>query len=178
VTPHHFAEPTSQTLTGPPPPPDPIQSKDNRTAELMRIEVLMCDCIAPLIQLFEEIHQRRRPRIISPHFIPEMDPQPAEIRAEAARLSIAAVQLTIPDEFVPHHGPDCERRRNHPDKMIDALRMKVSTEPLKLRGEHHGVGPIELLGIEPPATLRPTHRGVTPRDLVEGLRPRCSPFSV
>lgn len=62
-------------------------------------------------------------RVVQFHHPPETEPQAAEVRTEAARLGIAAVQSAIPGEFIPDQRPDRERRGDRTDEVIDAFRV-------------------------------------------------------
>jgi hypothetical protein len=93
--------------------------------------------------------------------IPKSDVEPTEVRADAAGLSIATIQKATPSHLVSHQLLECRRRRDHSQDVSDALFVKISTIPLELRCEQHGIGLIELLRVEPPATSGPTDGGVS-----------------
>jgi hypothetical protein len=178
VTAHHLVESTSQAIAGTPPPPDPLKPKDGGATKLALIEILMDDCIPPEIQFLEKIHSGCVLWMMDPDFVPETDPETIEVRADAAGLSIAAIQEAASSQLESHDLLQCGRKRDHRQDVGDALAMKVATEPLELRGEHYGISPVELLGIEPPATMRPADRGVPPCDFVESPCSRRSPVRV
>jgi hypothetical protein len=178
MTTHHLVESTSQAIADTPPSPDPLELKDRGAAKLALVEILVDDRIPPEIQFVEKVHSGRVPWIMGLDFVPETDNETIEVRADAARLSIATIQEAAPSQLGKHDPFQCGRRCDHRQDVGDALFVKVPTEPLELRGKHHGVSPVELLGVKPPAAPRPADRGVPPCDLVESPGPRRSPVRV
>jgi hypothetical protein len=154
MTAHHFVERTSQPIASTPPSPDLLEAKDRGATELDRVEVLVDDGVPPMIQFFENLHSGCISRIMDLDLIPESDVEPTEVRADAAGLSIAPIQEATSSHLVSYQLLECRWRRDRCENVSGTLAMKVSTKPLELRCEQHGIGLIELLRVEPLAASR------------------------
>jgi hypothetical protein len=166
---HHFVERTSQAIAGTPPSLNLLQPKNRLPTELCRDEVLVDDRIPPLVQVFEEVYSSCVPRVIELDFIPEGHVKTTEVGANAAGLSIAAIEEAASSRFGSHHLSQYRRWRNPCQDVEDAFGMKVPTKPMELGRQQHGIGVIELLGVEPPAAPRPADCRGAQCDLVQSL---------
>lgn len=148
------------------PPTHCCEPKRDRTSKFSTIEVLVNDRVPPRVQPFESETAAPVCRIHRIDFIPQVKPQPPEVGADAARLSIPAVELTASGEFRPHHGLDRSVADAEND-MIGTLGMQVSTKALKLRSKQHGISLVDLLSGVPSAAPSPSNGGVRLLDLIE-----------
>jgi hypothetical protein len=94
-------------------------------------EILMSYRIPPNVQLLDKGLARCVPGILDPYLSPEVDPEAAEIRADAAGLRIETPQLKVLGQHLADGRLQILRRECW-NKIIDALGMKVTTETLEL----------------------------------------------
>lgn len=96
-----------------------------------RIKILVRDRIAPVNQFLKRLAPASVSRIQGVNACPEIDPQPVEIRTNGSGMWIAFIQRAIPDELTLQESLKLRRRSG--DNVIDALRMKIAAEALKMR---------------------------------------------
>jgi hypothetical protein len=154
---HHFIESPSQTPAGSPPTAHLPQSKGRCPAELARVEILVRDRVAPVIELLEVAPAMSIPHLVAYHFGPEVDAKPTEICPEACGLGVPAVEVAAARELRLQQRPDRWRRCQGRHQGIDAFRMKVAAEPLELGRQQDCVGLVNLLGRKTTAALGAAH---------------------
>jgi hypothetical protein len=111
-------------------------------------------------------------------FVPELDAQKPEIRAEAARLSILAIELAAPGKTSLKQVSYRCGRVDESHQSGNALSVQVATESLKLRGDEYGVGLIDLLCRIPPPRSSPTDGRMRCLDFIQCPRPFGQPLSI
>ncbi len=79
-------------------------------------------------------------------------------------MRITLAETPIPDELHSHEA--LKLWRDHPDNVVNALRMKIPTETLKVRREESRVRIIDLLCRIAPASFGPTDQRMRIFDLV------------
>jgi len=92
----------------------------------------MCDCIPPVVQIFEFSFSVFAFRVMFIKLIPEFDAQKPEIRPEAARLRIPAIELAALDESGMDQMPNQCVRIDESHQLSHALGVQIAAESLKL----------------------------------------------
>jgi hypothetical protein len=174
VSTHHLVKDSGETITTDPPLLDSSEAKFRGAPEPG--EILMSDCIAPLIQL-HEVTPESLLGVIGLYVGPELDIEPAEIRADTAWMGITLVQLTIPDEFRAEDRLQV-KRSDQTDQDGHALVMKVAAESLEVRREQDDISLIDLLRRVPTTAARGTDRAVRVLDPIQLTLPGRSPLLV
>jgi hypothetical protein len=146
----------SQRVYGTPPASHPCQMKRGNASRRYRIEVLMCIRVSPVNQFLKQFAPALVPRVQGVHFCPKIDSQSIEIRTDGAGMRIASAKTSIPNKFRPQESS--KLRRDDCDNVIDALRMQIPTETLKVRSQECGIRIIDLLGRITPASLGPANQ--------------------
>jgi hypothetical protein len=102
VAAHYFVEGSGQAMACRSPPADLGQAKRRCAPEFGRVEVLVSDGVSPIIQHLKYGSPGGVPGIVTVHFGPKIDSEPAEVGAKAAGLCVAPVQLAASDELRLH----------------------------------------------------------------------------
>jgi hypothetical protein len=138
----------------------------------------MGDRVPPLIQQVQCLPPLNITHPSDIHPRPKIGyPEPAKVSANACLVSVATVELAIPDQLLFHRSLKT-KWRNDRHQEVGSLRVEVPTEPLKLRGQQQGVCSVELLGSVTPPPCRPAHRGMGGLDLVKFARSDRVPAAV
>jgi hypothetical protein len=103
-----------------------------------------------------------------------LNPEPVEIRSDPARVRVAFVEGSIPEEFRAEES--LELRGGGGDDAVDAFGMKVAAKTLKMGREQRGIGVVDLPGRVASASLGPTYNGMYVFDLIERIGAFASPF--
>src|SRR5262249_15058204 len=148
----------SQPIGSAPPSPNAYQMEGRNSSGSQGIEVLMGNGVSPVHQLLKDFTPTLVPGIQSIDLCPEVNSQAIEVGTKRAGMRIAAVQASIPNQVgAEEHAKlgryDCKN-------VIDAFRMKVPTETLKMRRQESGIGVIDLLCGVPSASFRPAYHDV------------------
>src|SRR6266849_9042059 len=106
---------------------------------------------------------------------PELHPQTVKVRTDCSGMSISAVQTAIEQEFRPEHP--LENRRSYSlDKEVNAFRVQVAAESLKLRGQQNRIRVVDLFGCIAPATRRAADAPMRRLDIIEFSGPSSVPL--
>jgi hypothetical protein len=137
------------------------------TSEFPGVEILVRDCITPIVELFQ-CRVATRVRVVEPlQGVPEFEIEKAEIAAEVSWVRILRVELSRgrKSDAEQVQSRVSGNRRGTTD-VIDGFRMQVAAKTLKLTGKEHRVCLINLLRRVPPARPNPANGGVRGLDLV------------
>jgi hypothetical protein len=124
------------------------------------------DGVPPVNQLLELGLPLLVPGVIISHLSPKADAEKPEVGAETAWLCIPAVELATLGEPRLHKVPHQGRRIYESDQRSHALRVKIPAKPLKLGGNEHGIGLVDLLGRVSPPRPGPTDGRVSGLDFI------------
>ena len=113
----------------------------------------MRDSVPPVNQLLKQLSSSWISVAGAVNACPELNTQSVEIGADCAGMRIAFVQRAVPDELCAQKRSQCCRCGRN--QMIDAFRMQVPAEPLKMGGEQRGIRVVDLLRRVSPASLVP-----------------------
>jgi hypothetical protein len=161
---HRLIKRVSQCVDGPPPPSHPRQMERGNTPRRYWIEVLVGNRVSPINQLLKQFAPALVPRIQGVHFRPKIDSQSIEIRPDRSGVGIPPAKASIPDKL--HAQESLKLRWDDCNNVINALRMKVPTEALKVRRQECGIRVIDLLCCITPASLGPANHRMRVFDLV------------
>src|SRR5205814_5932 len=132
--------------------------KNRRASELRRVEVLMSDGVSPFAQFLEQFLPAIVSGKIRVDFCPKRDSEAAKVRADVAGVRIPTVQRASPDKLSSQQSLQPDRGCRH--DVLNAFRVKIPAEPLKLRRQKGRVSVVNLLrGITTP-TLCAADAGV------------------
>jgi hypothetical protein len=173
---HHLVHGLGKPATRRLPLFDGFELKVPNSTQSRRSEVLMRDCIPPIIQRVEIGPPSAGRRIVGPQFVPKLDTQPGEVRTETGGLGITSIQLPAPRELGAHQTSQRWRRSDDAEHMVHAFRMQIATKSLKMRGEQHSKCAIDLLSGISAATLGSANCRMGPGDLIEFRRARRLPM--
>jgi hypothetical protein len=132
MLPHHLVHDPGETPARQAPLADLLKAKVDYSTQPGRSKVLVGNRIPPFVQQIQVVSPSRGGRIMGRQFIPEVDPEAAEVGPKTARLGVAVVQLAGARKFGPHQIPQPGRRGNYAEEMVDALRVQVAAVSLKL----------------------------------------------
>lgn len=99
--------------------------------------------------------EKRTPTIVSDiqsiNLCPEIDAQPVKVGTNRRRVWIPSAEASIPNKFCAYENLKLDW--DNCDNVVNALGMKISTEPQKLRRQESRIRIIDLLRCESPSSL-------------------------
>jgi hypothetical protein len=174
---HDLVERVGEMPTGLTPLADLGKTKHRRTPKLCSVEILMNNRITPSVQFVKHVPAGSVAGMMSIDLCPEVDTKPSKVRADAAWLSIAIIQLPVQRELGSQNRLQCcWRQRVH--QLIDALGMEVTTVSLELRSEENAIGPIDLLSCKSSTPSSTSNGRMSPSHFVELIRSGRCPLAI
>ena len=72
-----------------------VKTQDGCPPEFSRVEILMGDCVAPIVQLIEAYAPGSVPGIMCFEVIPEDQPKTIEIRPDVSRIRVPTINFAV-----------------------------------------------------------------------------------
>ena len=134
----------------------------------------MCDRVSPVVEFLQVVHATLAVSVVVADTVPEIEAEAIEICADVSRIRIGMIKLAVQREFGAKYGPQANRIDDSND-VINAFRMQIPTEALKLRRQQHGVRVVDLVSRVTSTASAAADTSMCVLDFVKFADTRCVP---